>query len=316
MRFVLSLTTGYIFIYYSEQMFWAFNNPNVLVLKEIISAWIVYSILAYIFLWTVSAFRISSIWALFLAGALVGWLCEGVIVTTMYDNFPIQLSWTGLAWHSLITVLVGWHWVRKTLQENRIGKTIFLSTLIGVFFGFWAIFWWIETKSQTPVSEFTRNSFLISIPLIFCYWVHDRIPLDSFQPSRFEKIALGMLVCCYFFCVTIQSQPLALYVLPPCLSIIFGFLWINRKSDLRPDLIKARYNQTPAGQYFALFLIPLVASMIYSISFYFDIRIPTNQVVYLIATPLGFLMFPLSAATIVRQSRKSRSSTGSLSKPE
>ena len=98
---LLTLTTGYILLFYSELVFWARPRPQDS-LTGWLGTWLAYSLAGYVFLAAVQYFHVRDLWSLFLCGALFGWLTEGVIVQTMYDAFPLQISWTGLAWHALL----------------------------------------------------------------------------------------------------------------------------------------------------------------------------------------------------------------------
>ena len=112
-KIVVVLATGYILFFYSERMFWSFLRPGDKT-ADLLLTWIVYSMLAWVFLLLVRQCRIAAFPALFLAGAVFGWLAEGVVVDTLYGNadnpFPASISFTGLAWHALISVGVGWYW--------------------------------------------------------------------------------------------------------------------------------------------------------------------------------------------------------------
>ncbi|MBM3122703.1 MAG: hypothetical protein FJZ97_11065, partial [Chloroflexi bacterium] len=108
---LLSLTTGYVLMFFSEHMFWAQARPGD-TLGNWASTWLAYSLLAFVFLTAVWHYRVGSLAGLFVAGSLVGWLGEGVLVQTLYDQFPLQISWTGLAWHALISVCLGWYHLR------------------------------------------------------------------------------------------------------------------------------------------------------------------------------------------------------------
>ena len=45
---------------------------------------------------------------------------------TLYGNpsnpFPASISFTGLAWHALISVGIGWYWQAKVLTAGNPGK--------------------------------------------------------------------------------------------------------------------------------------------------------------------------------------------------
>ena len=41
--------------------------------------------------------------AAFLGGCLLGYAVEGAVVGTTYDDLPVNLAWTALSWHGLVT---------------------------------------------------------------------------------------------------------------------------------------------------------------------------------------------------------------------
>ncbi len=80
--------TGYILMFYSELVFWAHVRVDDS-FSNWLSTWLAYSFLAFVFLTVVARFRIHTIWALFLAGAVFGLLAEGVLVQTTYESLPL-----------------------------------------------------------------------------------------------------------------------------------------------------------------------------------------------------------------------------------
>ena len=122
--FLAILAGGYILMFYSEFLFWARIRPKDSLLEWLMT-WLVYSFLAFAFLAGMARFRVSTVWALFLAVAVFGWLAEGLIVQTAYESLPLSISslavraaFTGLAWHALISVGVGWYVVRRALSAG------------------------------------------------------------------------------------------------------------------------------------------------------------------------------------------------------
>ena len=57
-------------------------------------------------------------------------MTEGIVVQTAYEDLPLSLSFTGLAWHALISVWVGWYAVRRALFSG-LKATLLLSAIIG-----------------------------------------------------------------------------------------------------------------------------------------------------------------------------------------
>ena len=114
----------------------------------IIAVWLMYSIMAYPFLCVVNYFHVRDPWYIFLTGAFCGRFKEGLVVQNMYGApdtpLPMSISFTALAWHAPIDVLVGWYLVRYVLSQNKHLTTIVLACGTGHFYGLWGIFWWHE----------------------------------------------------------------------------------------------------------------------------------------------------------------------------
>jgi hypothetical protein len=78
---------------------------------------------------------------------------ERVVVDTLYGDptnpFPLSISFTGLAWHDLLSVGVDCHEIGKALTEGKPTKTIFVSLTLGIAWGLWAVWW--QTNPETSV---------------------------------------------------------------------------------------------------------------------------------------------------------------------
>ena len=94
MRKFLSVTAnGVILWIWSEFLFWSVLRPSDSVQDHLITC-AAYCLLAYTFLDVVARFEVRGLLALLLAGGIYGWLAEGVVVSTMYDELPWQITWT------------------------------------------------------------------------------------------------------------------------------------------------------------------------------------------------------------------------------
>ena len=182
-RVLLFLANGYILVFFSELAFWGSYDPVGMAPAQFLLTWLAYSVLAHILLAVVEQFQVSTIWSVFLAGSVYGWMVEGVLGQTLYGTpefpFPITVSWTGLAWHALISVLVGWFLARRTLRENAWRKMTRLACLIGGYR--------VATRTTAPV----------------------------LRPDRLERWSFALLDIAYFGVVTLPQQPTAGSVLPP-----------------------------------------------------------------------------------------------------
>ena len=229
------LATGYILTYFSELLFWARPRPGDN-LGGWLGTWLVYTLTGFMMLALIGHFRARSIWALFLAGAVFGWLTEGLVVQTAYEDLPLSLSFTGLAWHALISVLVGWWLMRKTLRRGLL-PTLVLSAAIGLAYGLWAIHWWLAPDGGvSSISEFGLYSLIATLLVMVAYFIADHWLPEPFLPDRWIMLVAFVLLGAYFIFVTVQAVPLAGLILPLLLTVIFLTLRRNRK--LEPELCR------------------------------------------------------------------------------
>ena len=170
------LANGYILFFFSERVFWSFWRPGDN-LPEFLITWIAYCLLGWIFLDLVRRFKVASFPPLFLCGAVFGWVGEGVVVDTLYGNatnpFPLSISFTGLAWHALLSVGVGWYLIGKALTEEKPTRTALISLAVGVGWGLWAVWWPAELgkEADTSVWGFASHAVLCSIPFLLAWLV-------------------------------------------------------------------------------------------------------------------------------------------------
>ncbi len=301
-RFLQVIATGYILMFFSENLFWARLRPGNSV-SDWLATWTAYSLAAYIFLWIISYFRVRSFWALFLAGAVFGWTTEGVVVWTTYDSFPLQISWTGLAWHASISVMVGWYAVRMALQKKSALHTLRIAALIGFAYGLWAIYWWIEPDDggKATITGFAAYSLVATTLSILAYRLYDWAAVEDYTPGLPGRIIVGLITLLYFVFVTIKASPVALYILPVLLLLTYIPLKRNKRIETRGSILLEKPKSVAIWNYLALFAIPAVAIAFYSFAYYANLKWHTNWVLYLITTPLGFIMYVVSTYKILKQ---------------
>ena len=306
---LLVLSTGYIFFLFSELLFWARKRPDDS-LGEWMITWLAYSLMAFVFLLIVSYFKVNNIWALFLAGAVFGWLGEGIVVQTTYESLPLSISFTALAWHALITVWIGWYAIRKSLRASNPFSTLKLSLTIGLCYGLWAIMWWLEPDGGvSSVAEFAVFSIAAVILAIPAYWLADWSSSESFHPNRWASIVILGLFALMFFFVAVPTVPLAIIILPILLGLAYlGLRW-NRLTENDGSMLTSFSNPVSAWKYFSLLGIPFAGVSFYALAASLNLQWQTNWVLYLITTPLGFILFGVSLYMLWKRARKQRVSS-------
>jgi hypothetical protein len=302
-RFLLALLVGYVFVYFSELLFGA-RPLEATTFPGVLGTMLVYACAAWLFLTIATFFRVRSLAALFLAGAIFGWLIEGVFVQTIYGELPISVSLTGLSWHALITVLFGWYLLQWTLRFASAWRTLGIAVLAGAITGAWSLTWWTETGERTPVITFATCVVVATLGLILAYWLISLLRVSAFRPTLAETVIVLLLALAWFALVTVPTQPLALFVLPPLLLIVLLTLYRNRRVETRSSLVVllAAYPVRLANA-LALLAFPLSATAVYALAFETGFSFSTGAIVYVLTIPAGFLLFIWALISIWRRRR-------------
>ena len=283
------IATGYILFYFSELVFWARVQPTD-TLPEWISTWLAYSLLAFVFLTIVARFRVHTVWALFLAGAVFGWMTEGIVVQTAYEDLPLSLSFTGLAWHALISVWVGWYAVRRALFSG-------LKATLARVYCHWNWVWTVghimvggTGEMPAPPLEFAQYA-LISTLLLFSPTGFMTAPCRSSNPIVRSRSQPG-----YFFCCTLHLSPSPLLRWLQRFSL-FYFSWsiwhCAETSNGKPARRCTNAFLAPISPGVTSFFLQCRSwhALVYAATYALGVRWPTNILLYLITTPAGFILF-------------------------
>lgn len=303
LRLAYVLSTGAIFVVFSELMFWGRYDFTHKMLSDFVPTIIVYSFMAYAFLIVIHVFKVSNLYALFMAGAVFGWLCEGVFVQTMYDDFPLNISFTALAWHSILTVCCGWYLFRRALLLKNPISTLKASTVGGLLWALWSVWWWVDKGLVSTPVEYAIYALITGLILIVCLRISAMIPSSIFRPSRVEIYTISIIFLLWFLFVAIKANSLAVFVLPICMGLAFHALGMNREREMAPDVIQQLDGKVYPWNYAALMVIPAVSILVYSLLFYSNIRLKTGPVFYINLTPAGFILFIISYVKLVWKRR-------------
>jgi hypothetical protein len=301
----LTLSSGYIIMFFSEQVFWARYRPDQDTPGDWLLTWLAYSLVAYVFLCAIRLFRVRQLWVLFLCGALVGWLTEGVIVQTMYADFPINLAWTGLAWHALISVMFGWYILRRVLLQNNPPKTTLVAGLAGSMWGIWAISWWSEDPiTRNSPAVFAAFAFVTTGLLIASEWVFDRSIQADFAPNRWVLSGICGLLVLNFALVAVPAVPIAIPILLPLLALVLFALWRNRQTETGFNLFENLQGSIRPTNFAALLSMPATAAIVYTVADLFRLEARTNYLVFGFTIVAGTLLFIISLVKTLKQNTR------------
>jgi hypothetical protein len=219
----------------------------------------------------------------FLVGALYGWLVEGVIVTTVVDDLPLSLSYTGLAWHALFTVLLGW-WGMPYLLARPLGRSVAGLVAVGAGVGAWAAFWRFEEGAQTPVLEYAVFAVLTTVAYaggLALWWaVRDR------ATPTIRGSAVAIVVLAALAIVHAIENPLTL-VGPAVVGLALFAILTTRP---RPPLAEPPAAPTPYRALPRLLVIPAIATGIFAAFASTPMAVPTGWVFFAVTVPLGVVL--------------------------
>ena len=228
------LATGYVLFFASERLFWSTFRPGDHA-GDFAVTWLAYSVLACVFLNVVSRLRATTTATVFLAGALYGWMTEGVLVGTLYGTegsapFPMSLVWTGLSWHALISVLVCWHFLGRALRKPAPWTALAWAVGVGLYWGAWAPFLWHETPPQVAtIHAFAIHATGCTLLWMLSYAILLRLSPDGFSPGL-PGLGLSLLVLAVFYVAQVKALGLRpLLVLPALAGLILGLLVWSRR---------------------------------------------------------------------------------------
>lgn len=303
-RVGLVLCTAYILAFFSEYLFvnegpafglvagWRENPAGAVGVLFELSVW--YGIAAYFFLWGIVRFGVRGVWGLVLAGAIYGFLTEGVVVSQMYEGLPFTISWTALGWHVLIDVLIGWYMVRWVLMRNVYWQTAVMAVGLGAFWGVWAT-WYGGEEALMSAADFTVLALVTGGAWVLVNFGFDYLIEADFEPTRWGAGVMGVLTMLFFVVQILLALPWAVLVLPPLLVLTVWGLWRGRSAGAGNHLLGQMRGRVHWSQMMLLGLMPLTAVVVYPFSvegnfgpLLVDLLVPLLMVVGFVVYGVGF----------------------------
>lgn len=295
-RIGFALLSAAVLIVFSEKMFWYVTGYSFLDLL------LGYFFPAFILLWVIDAFRVRRLAPLFLAGAVFGFLAEGMLVGTIYEGGPLNwfsVSYTPLAWHAPLSVVFGWYALRRWLVAGRARAMALGCAAVGLFWGLWAMAWWLPENAadpvllaqgarlgQWPVGEFALHAFTFTAVLAVALWLLGRGGWSSFRPSKVEVgvVVAGLLV--FFVAGVLLAVPWAPLKLLPLLGVTLLALYVNKRKEPPGSLLADVAGPVRLARLPLLLVMPAVAVAVYAMGVVLAVPV---EVIYSI-TAVGGVM--------------------------
>ena len=244
----LSVALGFIAVWASENLFWFLPPPD-LTLPGLVMTWIAYSVCAGAVLSVVLWTGVGGWPAAFLGGAMLGYIVEGVVVATVYDNFPWQIAWTSLAWHGLLT---GGVVLALGVSSLPPGARARWWLLAGVVLALWGVFWPLERQGEPNLGTLLVYLALPALGVVAAVRVIRRVGRPD-PPRWVLWIAPGLVLALAIYMALAFPNPLRL-VLP---VILYGLYVLMKRSG--PG---AWPEPVPLAHDLTVLILPLVAVLV------------------------------------------------------
>ncbi len=277
---IASLALGAITVWGSENLFW-FAPPADLTLGGWVMTWTAYALCA-------GATLSALLWAglggwrgVFLGGILFGYLIEGVVVDTIYDDFPVQLVWTAMAWHGLFTglVLVGGlraapHWPLLRHLALLAGITAFAITF--------ALFWPIERADLPPANSVLFYLAGVGVIVPLAHIVLDRIGLLA-RPPAIVLWILPLSAAVIWIAKTVSAPDPVRLAFPVVVGLtLWAMVRLGGAATVDPG------PRVPVWRHALFLLVPLVAVVITVPVWEAGVQFPGHWVIFAVTVPLSF----------------------------
>lgn len=292
-----------ILVLFSEKLYWYPPNSNILGLA------VFYSIPTFFLLWAISYFDVRQIAPLFLAAALFGLVTEGVLTSIIYEAglFDItRFAYTSLGWHGIISVMFGWYFLRKLLLRGKLLPIIGWGALVGMFWGFWSLVYWLPENLSDPelytdglgiwpVEKFAAFALGITVILAVAHWLLGKWFWQvSFKPNKLAFSAMLLIAAAYFSLTVIPVAPIIGMIKFSTLAgiILWGLRRAHKKQPAGKLIFEQLQGEIQPLPLVGLFAMPLAAIAVYGLATIIhpsetDIRLLTWDITVTIQTFLG-----------------------------
>ncbi len=310
--FIILSTT--IMVLFSEKMYWYVQGY---VYGELI---IVYMFGTYLFLWSLSYFRVNHFWGMFLASVLYPLYVEGIFTGIITTDLTEMMLFYFIGWHSTLSVIIGWYFHHKWLVERRLRLLMITSIALGLVLGLWATTFWLpesikdqELKidgtfilGQWSLLDYAVLLAYLGIIYVVSHYLLGKTWNGRFNPSRIDNLFVGAVLAVLFI-VRAFSSGIFIVHLVVLFAVILIILYIYKRKNSTDNTVLLRLNgKVQLKDSLILFLIPTSSVFAYTVMMTFYpgdqfVREVLLEGIPVVQSLYGFIFLAFAIYWILRQ---------------
>lgn len=298
----------------SERVYWYLGGAT---FESIFAIAGFYMIPALAALWALGSGPSSRMHQVILAGAVFGFVVEGVLTTVVYEDgaLPVMAA-LFVGWHGLLSVVSFFYLARKWLLERRWKPLLIGVTLVGLLWGVWSIVYTLpesledfeETYAVMGPGDFAVYALAVGVAFTIAHWLIGFVWPQDFNPGKWGRRGIVALLLGYSALAVLPLVPWA----PLKFAVLVGgTLWLMRRSrDVttdEPTAIQALSGRVRFRDTAVLMVMPVAAAAAYAGVWSLELSDGTVQEVFLSISVLtaiaGFVGYAWAARRSLRAGR-------------
>ncbi len=280
----------------SERVYWYVHGAS---FESILVVAAFYMIPALAGLWALGSGPSSRLHQVILAGAIFGFVVEGVLTTVVYEDgaLPVMAA-LFVGWHGLLSVVAFWYLARRWLVERKRRALAVGSAAVGLLWGFWSIVYVLPEASEDfeegfsimGPGEFAVYALVVGAAFAAAHYLIGHVWPERFQPGRWGSRGIVLLMVAYAALAVIPAVPWA----PVKFAVLVGgSLWLLRRSRRatadEPTAIAALQGHVRLRDVLLLLIMPVVAALTYTAVWSWDLSETAVQGIFEMVSALTVL---------------------------
>lgn len=276
--FAFVFLSALIMVTASERVYWYLGGAT---LESIFAIAGFYLIPTLAGLWALGSGPSNRIHQVILAGAIFGFVVEGVLTTVVYEDgaLPVMAA-LFVGWHGLLSVVSFWFLARKWLLERRRRALIIGSTFMGLLWGIWSIVYtnpdaledFEESFAVMGPRDFAIYAMIIGAVFAAAHWLIGYVWPEQWSPSRWGRRGIVILLAGY---ASLAVMPAVIWAPIKFAILVGGTLWLLRRSRVRtagePSVMAALQGHPALRDVAMLMIMPVVAAVTYAGMWWLDL---------------------------------------------